>query len=196
MSIEAHSIAFSLSELWFHLRMTWRSVLLTFFWLFGCFFSRFDSFQSWRLWTFTNYHWWPMKIWACGTKQSNLRRCISFKSWKLLFICISFIGFGSLLLLFLMGSYSVEKCWFDEFKEMRNEKMAVEKRNSSVQTATILCYVQISLMQCANSYPSLSFTFRRSDFLLLVRIDVKRLYHAFAFVHCLRLVWWSLYERQ
>lgn len=42
--------------------------------------------------------------------------------------------------------------------------MAVEIQNSSEQTATILCYVQISLMQRANSYPTLSLTFCRSDF--------------------------------
>lgn len=61
--------------------------------------SSFISFQSWRLWTFTNYHWWPLVTLrspiCAATYKANQSRCffLFLQSQKLLLICISSISF-------------------------------------------------------------------------------------------------------
>lgn len=45
---------------------------------------QFESFQSWRFRTFTNYHWWPLKILSeRHITKPSLRRCVIFSSLSL-----------------------------------------------------------------------------------------------------------------
>lgn len=188
--------------------MTEWSVLLMVLWLFGCFYFQFDSFQSWRFWTFTNYHLMTDEDLIVRHKTKHIWEGIYpifhySPSYDFHWFVVCHFCAWNYMNVFRMKSRTV--CVV-QYTTWTRAKMLVEKKHcnfflkksldlfreihfyccGTVCTVPPFCVVcECSLMQCANSYPSLSFTFCRNNFLLVVRVECwmyKGLYHAFAFI--------------
>lgn len=94
--------------------------------------SSFISFQSWRLWTFTNYHWWPLvtlrSLICAATYKANQSRCFfSLSPESKIIINLYFFHFVSLSVRSSNGKCS-ECVWTETAQTDRwtGRKMAIQ----------------------------------------------------------------------
>lgn len=160
-----------------------------------------------------------MKIWLCGTKQSTFKKVYKYPifhyspSYDFHWFVVCHFCAWNYMNVFRMKSHTV--CVV-QYTTWTRAKMLVEKNHcnfflkksldlfreiqfyccGTVCTVPPFCVVcECSLMQCANSYPSLSFTFCRNNFLLVVRVECIKVCITHSHLYfSLLLVWWPVHK--